>query len=78
MIKILIAVGSCLIFSSCTWVKVTTKGEGVRLVHSAKAVQPCKKIGRVETKVVSKIVFNRNQEKVADELACLAPTPPGR
>ena len=72
MIKILTAVASCLILSSCTWVKVTSKGEGVRLVHSAKAVQPCKKIGRVETKVVSKIVFNRNQEKVADELADLA------
>ncbi len=72
MKKILIAVCSYLILSSCTWVKVTSKGEGVRLVQSARAVQPCKKLGRVQTKVVSKIVFNRDSEKVADELADLA------
>ncbi|SDH06460.1 MULTISPECIES: DUF4156 domain-containing protein [unclassified Nitrosomonas] len=72
MRKILFAVCSCLILSSCTWVKVTSKGEGVRLVQSARAVEPCKKLGRVETKVVSKIVLNRDPEKVAGELADLA------
>lgn len=72
MKKILIAVCSCLILSSCTWVKVTSKGEGVRLVHSARTVQPCKKLGRVQTKVVSQIVFERDPEKVAGELADLA------
>lgn len=72
MNKILIAVCSCLILSSCTWVKVTSKGEGVRLVQSARAVEPCKKLGRVETKVVSKIIFDRDQEKVSGELANLA------
>ncbi|HQV89742.1 MAG TPA: DUF4156 domain-containing protein, partial [Nitrosomonas sp.] len=47
-------------------------GEGVRLVQSAKAVEPCKKIGKVNTKVVSEVVFNRDAEKVAGELADLA------
>lgn len=72
MKKILIAVCSCLILFSCTWVKVTSQGEGVRLVQSARAVEPCKKLGRVETKVVSQIIFDRDAEKVAGELADLA------
>lgn len=72
MKKILIAICSCLMLSSCTWVKVTSKGEGVRLVQSARAVEPCKKLGKIETKVVSKIVFDRDPEKVAGELADLA------
>ena len=72
MKKIFIAVCSGLILSSCTWVKVTTKGEGVRLVQSVKAVEPCKQLGKVNTKVVSQIIFHRDAEKVASELADLA------
>mgnify|MGYP005609464121 FL=1 len=72
MKKIVIAVCVGFILSSCTWVKVTSNGEGVRLVQSAKAVEPCKKIGKVNTKVVSEVVFNRDAEKVAGELADLA------
>lgn len=72
MKKILIAIGSALILSSCAWVKVTPQGESVRLVQSAKAVEPCKKLGRVNAKVVSHIVFNRDADKVAGELADLA------
>lgn len=72
MKKIVIAVCFGLIFSSCTWVKVTEKGESVRLVQSAKAVEPCKKIGKVNTKVVSEVMFNRDAEKIASELADLA------
>ncbi|MBP6366940.1 MAG: DUF4156 domain-containing protein [Nitrosomonas sp.] len=72
MKKIVIAVCVGFILSSCTWVKVTSNGEGVRLVQSAKAVEPCKKIGKVNTKVVSEVVFSRDAEKVAGELADLA------
>jgi hypothetical protein len=72
MKKILIAVCGCLVLSSCTWVKVTPNGESVRLVQSARAVEPCKRIGKVNTKVVSEVVFNRDPEKVASELADLA------
>ncbi len=61
-----------LILSSCTWVKVTSKGEGVRMVQSAKSVEQCKRLGKVSTKVESKVVFSRDSEKVADELADLA------
>jgi len=72
MKKILIAVCGGLILSSCTWVKVTSKGEGVRLVQSVRVVEPCKKLGRVNAKVVSKVVFSRDKEKTAGELADLA------
>jgi len=72
MKKIVVVVCVGFILSSCTWVRVTSQGEGVRLVQSAKAVEPCKKIGKVNTKVVSEVVFSRDAEKVAGELADLA------
>lgn len=72
MKKIVVVVCVGFILSSCTWVRVTSQGESVRLVQSAKAVEPCKKIGKVNTKVVSEVVFSRDAEKVAGELADLA------
>jgi hypothetical protein len=72
MKKIVVVVCVGFILSSCTWVRVTSQGEGVRLVQSARAVEPCKKIGKVNTKVVSEVVFSRDAEKVAGELADLA------
>jgi hypothetical protein len=71
MRKILIIVCS-VVLSSCTWVKVTSKGEGVRLVQSVKAAESCKKLGTVNTKVVSQIIFHRDADKVSGELADLA------
>ena len=72
MKKTLIVICSALILSSCAWVKVTSQGESVRLVHAAKAIESCKKLGRVNAKVVSHVIFNRNADKVAEELADLA------
>lgn len=72
MKKIVTVVCLGLILPACTWVKVTPKGEGVRLVQSVRAVESCKKLGKVNTKVESKVVFNRDPEKVAGELADLA------
>lgn len=72
MKKTLIVICSALILSSCAWVKVTAQGESVRLVHSAKAIESCKKLGRVNAKVVSHVIFNRNADKVTEELADLA------
>ena len=72
MKKIVATVCFILILPSCTWVKATPNGEGVRLVQSVRAVESCKRIGKVNTKVESKIVFNRDPEKVAGELADLA------
>lgn len=72
MKKILIVLCGGLILSSCTWVKVTAKGESVRLVQSVRAVESCKKLGQISTKVVSQVIFNRDPETVAGELADLA------
>ena len=72
MKKILIIICGSLILSSCAWVKVTAKGESVRLVQSAKTVESCKKLGTVNTKVVSQVIFHRDADKVAAELADLA------
>lgn len=69
---ILTAMCGALILSACAWVKVTPQGEGVRLVQSGRAVESCKKMGRVNAKVVSHVVFNRDADKVAGELADLA------
>lgn len=73
MKKILIAFCGGLILSSCTWVKITSKGESVRFVQSASAAESCQKLGEVNTKVESQVlVFNRDAEKVSGELADLA------
>lgn len=72
MKKILIAICGGLLMASCTWVKVTTRGEGVRLVQSVKAVESCKRIGMANTKVVDRFIFHRDADKVANELADLA------
>ena len=72
MKKILIIMCGSLILSSCAWVKVTAKGESVRLVQSSKTVEPCKKLGTVNTKVVSQVIFHGDADKVAGELADLA------
>jgi hypothetical protein len=61
------AIGSILILSSCAWVQVTPQGEGVRLVQSAKAIESCKRLGKVNSKVVSRVIFSRDADKVAEE-----------
>jgi Domain of unknown function (DUF4156) len=73
MKKNLIIVCSVALLSSCTtWVKVTPMGETVRVVQSQRAVESCKRIGKVNAKVVSRVVIERDEEKVAVELANLA------
>jgi len=72
MKKNLIVVCGVVLLSACTWVKVSPKGETVRLVQSQRAVESCKRIGKVNAKVVSRVVIERDEEKVATELTNLA------
>ena len=72
MKKILIVCCGVLILSSCAWVKVSSIGESVRLVQSTQTVESCKRLGNVNAKVVGKVIFERDAEKVASELADLA------
>lgn len=73
MKKNLIIACSVVVLSACTtWVKVTPMGETVRVVQSQRAVESCKRLGKVNAKVVSRVVIERDEEKVAIELANLA------
>jgi hypothetical protein len=62
----------CLILAACSWVKVTSEGESVRLVESLADVAECEKIGTAMSQVVSKVIFSRDEETMAGELADLA------
>ncbi len=72
--KLFLMVTVLLAFSltACAWVKVTGKGEGVRVLQSAQSLESCKKLGNVNSKVISQFIFDRDAEKVAGELADLA------
>lgn len=72
MKKNLIVLCCVALLTSCTWVKVTSQGESVRIMQSTKAVESCKRLGKVNAKVVSKVLIERDPEKVAAELANLA------
>ncbi len=71
---IFLVCGVVFVFStaSCTWVKMTAQGEGVRLLQSARSLESCKRLGNVNSKVVSQIIFDRDADKVAEELSYLA------
>jgi hypothetical protein len=71
---LLMMMAALLVFSltACAWVKVTGKGEGVRVLQSAQSLESCKKLGNVNSKVISQFIFDRDAEKVAGELADLA------
>ena len=58
--------------SGCSYVKVTPEGQGIRLVQALDEVSQCKKLGATTTRVLSKFIFERGKEKVADELVSLA------
>lgn len=58
--------------SSCTWVQLTTEGEGVRLATAAEAAT-CQRVGTTTSTTRSRVwVADRGSEKVQDELITLA------
>ncbi|MCB1935883.1 MAG: DUF4156 domain-containing protein [Nitrosomonas sp.] len=72
MNKIIVLCCFVLLTACATWVKVTPQGETVRIIQSIQEVKSCKRLGKVNAKVVSKFIFERDKEKVAAELANLA------
>lgn len=63
---------SVILLSSCTWVKVTPLGEGVRVKDFVDGGN-CKSIGTTTSYVKDNIgPMDRNQEKVTKELTILA------
>jgi len=61
-----------LLISGCTWVKLTQRGEQVRMASSPAKVADCKKIGNTSVSLLDKVgYFKRSPEKVEDELSIL-------
>lgn len=73
MLKRLLVSCCVVLLTACAaWVKVTPQGETVRIIKSTKDAASCKRLGKVNAKVVDKFVFERDKEKIAAELANLA------
>ncbi len=58
--------------AGCTWVTVRPEAENVRLA-TAEEVTGCERRGKTTSQVAAKVgLFERGEEKVAEELAILA------
>jgi hypothetical protein len=69
--KICLLFGAALLSASCSTLKLTEGGEKVRVLEPSE-VSSCKNLGRTNTAVTSKIVFDRPDETVAKELLIIA------
>ena len=67
----LILLGSAVALSACSGVKLTDEGEKVRVLDPAE-VETCRNIGRTNTSVTSRLVFERPEDVVSDELRIIA------
>ncbi len=72
MKKLLITAFVALSLSACSWVKVTTAGQAVRLVQSKQDAASCKELGTTTASVMNKFFIERDHNKMARELADLA------
>jgi len=73
-----VGVTTVLLLSGCAWVQLTNEGEQVSVIQPELA-KTCKRIGQTESTVKDKVgVFERNDNKVADELQTLARNAAGR
>lgn len=69
---IMVAAMSALVLGGCSWVDLDPKAEDVLLLKPFQTKQ-CEQIRRTTSQVLDKLWFvNRNQDKMADELATLA------
>lgn len=60
------------LLSGCTWVQLTSEGQGVR-VATAGEISSCTRIGRTNAQTLSRItVVQRGGEKLQEELTTLA------
>jgi hypothetical protein len=57
--------------SACSTLKLTEGGEKVRVLDPAE-VSSCKNLGRTNTSVTDRIVFERPEDAVAEELQIVA------
>jgi hypothetical protein len=71
MKKITCLLSAAFLLSACSTLKLTEGGEKVRMLDPNE-VSSCKNLGRTNTSVTAKVVFDRPADVVAEELATVA------
>jgi hypothetical protein len=72
MVRLAAVAGAALIAGGCTWVKLTSPGEGVR-VGTASQVAACERLGATHAKTSTKVgFFSRSRKKIDEEIERLA------
>ena len=71
MKKITCLLSAAFLLSACSTLKLTEGGEKVRVLDPNE-VSSCKNLGRTNTSVTAKVVFERPADVVAEELATVA------
>ena len=71
MKKITCLLSAAFLLSACSTLKLTEGGEKVRVLDPNE-VSSCKNLGRTNTSVTAKVVFDRPADVVAEELATVA------
>jgi hypothetical protein len=62
---------AAILLSACSTLKLTEGGEKIRLLDPTE-VTSCKNLGRTNTSVTAKVVFDRPEDSVAKELLIVA------
>ena len=63
--------GAALLLSGCATLKLTEGGEKVRVLEPSE-VATCRNLGRTNTSVTARVVFDRPADAVAEELETVA------
>ncbi len=71
MKKITCLLCAAFLLSACSTLKLTEGGEKVRILDPDE-VASCKNLGRTNTSVTAKVVFDRPADVIAEELATVA------
>ena len=71
MKKISCLLSAAFLLSACSTLKLTDGGEKVRVLEPNE-VSSCRNLGRTNTSVTAKVVFERPADVVAEELATVA------
>ena len=77
MKPIVAALAAAFLLSSCASVKLTEAGEKIRVLGPSE-VASCKNMGRTNASVTAKIIFNRPESAVKEELEAVARNGAGR
>ncbi len=71
MKNIITIIAATLVLSSCSGLKLTTGGEKVRILDPSE-VSSCRKLGKTSNAVTARVVVERPEEAIANELRILA------